>query len=516
MWLRIPPAWDSWPRPLRDRQVIHGPFLTSPALPCRCLLVLYAIDRPRVSSLQTCCFLRQPFMPTLTGKLEKYPARTSFYWYLGTLIIGTLALRHPWCSASTEAPITWMDALFTATSALCVTGLSVRSTPHDFSLVGQLTILTLIQLGGVGIMTITSFILTQFSEQSGLRQQTVVFETLGGSKKSNFKGIIKRVLMLTFVLELCGALCMLPQFMTVHTLPLAIYHSVFHSVSAFCNAGFALDDNSLIPFRGDVAVNLTIMSLIVAGGIGYPVLTDVARGLRRYRWSLWPELTLHSKLMIIGSSSLVFGGAIVFYVLETDGVLRGLSTRERILAPLFHSVSCRTAGFNTINVAELSVASLFISIALMVIGAGACSTGGGVKVSTVSLLFLHAWSRFQNQKYIQLFRRTIPITAVDRAMASAMLFLTVAASALTILLVVEPISATSSDAFIDFMFEVASALGTVGLSTGLTPSLHSPGRVVLIILMFMGRLGPISVFAALSRERRAPRVRFASEELLVG
>ncbi len=409
-----------------------------------------------------------------------------------------------------------MDALFTATSALCVTGLSVRSTPHDFSTLGQCVILVLVQLGGVGIMTITSLILSQFSQQSGLREQTVVFETLGGSKRSDFRSIIRRVLILTFVLELLGALCMLPTFWSRHPLPTAVYHSVFYSVSAFCNAGFALDDNSLMEFRGDVRINLTIMSLIIFGGLGYPVLTDLVRCIRNYTWRFWPELTLHSKIMLIGSTSLIFGGAVIFYALEINGVLRDLPLHEQILAPLFHSVSCRTAGFNTLNIGDLSIASLFISIALMIVGAGACSTGGGVKVSTAALLFLHAWSRFQNQKYIQLFRRTIPITAVDRAMASAMLFLVIAAAALTVILVVEQTGKKSGDVFIDFMFEVASALGTVGLSTGLTPELSSSGRLVLIVLMFLGRLGPISVFAALSRERRAPSVRFASEEPLVG
>jgi trk system potassium uptake protein len=455
-------------------------------------------------------------MATLTGELQKYPARTSFYWYLGALIVGTLALRHPFSSATADTPITWMDALFTATSALCVTGLSVRSTPHDFSLFGQWMILALIQLGGVGIMTITSFILTQFTEQTGLREQTVVFETLGGSKRSNLKTIVRRVLVLTFALEIGGALCMLPQFLTLHPLPTAIYYSIFHSVSAFCNAGFALDDNSLTAFRGDLSINLTVMALVIAGGLGYPVLTDIGRCVRHYGWRLWPELTLHSKIMLIGSSSLIVSGAIIFFLLEMDGVLRELSTRERILAPLFHSVSCRTAGFNTINIGDLSIASLFISIALMVIGAGACSTGGGIKVSTAALLFLHAWSRFQSRKYIQLFRRTIPITAVDRAMATAMLFLCIAAAALTVVLVVEQTGKESGDVFIGFMFEVASALGTVGLSTGLTPNLNSAGRMVLILLMFLGRLGPISVFAALSRERRSPSVRYASEEPLVG
>jgi len=453
-------------------------------------------------------------MATLTGELQKYPARTSFYWYLGALTVGTMALRHPLSSATAETPISWMDALFTATSALCVTGLTVRSTPNDFSLFGQWTILALIQLGGVGIMTITSFIFAQFTDHAGLREQTVVFETLGGSKRSNLKTIVRRVIVLTLALETGGALCMLPHFLTLHSLPTAVYHSVFHAVSAFCNAGFALDDNSLTAFRGDLSINLTVMTLVIAGGLGYPVLTDIVRCGRYYGWRLWPDLTLHSKIMLIGSSSLIVGGAIIFFLLEMDGVLRGLSTRERILVPLFHSVNCRTAGFNTVNISDLSIASLFISIVLMVIGAGACSTGGGIKVSTAAVLFLHAWSRFQSRKYIQLFRRTIPSTAVDRAMATAMLFLCIAATALTVILVVEKTGKESGDVFIGTMFEVASALGTVGLSAGLTPNLNDAGRMVLILLMFLGRVGPISVFAALSRERRVPSVRYASEELV--
>jgi trk system potassium uptake protein len=455
-------------------------------------------------------------MPTLTGKLEKYPARTSFYWYLGVLVAGTLILRHPWCSANPSAPITWMDALFTATSALCVTGLSVRSTPNDFSFLGQLSILALIQIGGVGIMTITSLILSQFTEQAGLRTQTVITETLGGLRRSPVRIIVRRVLILTALIEITGALCMLPQFMTALPFPTACYYSIFHSISAFCNAGFGLHDTSLSPYRADWSINLTIMVLIVSGGIGYPVLMDCLRCFRRYHWRFWPELSLNSKLMIIGSSTLIVGGAISFFLLEMDGILRGMTWQEKILVPLFHSVSCRTAGFNTIELKDLSVASLFITVVLMVIGAGACSTGGGVKVTTVSLLFLHAWTRFRNRKFIQLFRRTIPASAVDRAMASAMLFLTIAAVALTTLVVVEQSDRETGHEFIDFIFEVSSALGTVGLTTGLTTQLHDPGRLVLIILMFVGRLGPIGVFAALSGERREPGTRFASEEPLVG
>ncbi len=458
-------------------------------------------------------------MPTLTGKLKKYPARTSFYWYLGIVIAGAICLRLPWCSANQRNPIGWMDALFTATSAVCVTGLSVRSTPGDFSLIGQLVILTLIQIGGVGIMTITSFILSQFSNgDAGLRQRLIIAETLG-EKNVNLRVLVTRVLILTVTIELLGALLLLPSFLQRYAWPKAAYYAVFHSISAFCNAGFALYDDSLTPFQTDWLVNLTIVGLIIAGGIGYPVLTNVIHCIGRYRLRAWDEFSMHTKIMLIGTAFLVIGGWAVFFLLERENLLRQATPVECVLVPLFHSVSCRTAGFNTIPIDQLTEESLLVSVLLMFVGAGACSTGGGVKVTTISLLCLHAWSRFQNRTQVRIFHRTIPGRSVDRAMASTMLFLFVGSAALTTLLVVErqtDYSFVGSHVFLDFLFEVSSALGTVGLSAGLTTHLSTAGRLVLVVLMFIGRLGPISVFTALSRERREPATQYADEEPLVG
>ncbi len=440
-------------------------------------------------------------------------------WYLGGLLVGTCILCLPACSRRADAPLTFLDALFTATSALCVTGLSVRSTPNDFSFWGQLTILGLIQLGGIGIMTITTFIMAQFGGRGGLRQQAIVAETLGASAKSDLRSIVGNVVWLSVVIELAGACCLFPRFWSMMPLKNALWHSVFHSISAFCNAGFGLYDDNLVQFRGDWLVNLTIMTLIILGGIGYPVMTDVIRCISKYGIRGWDELRLHSKLTLIATIVLIFGGGLVIGMLEYDGVLEHASWSERILIPLFHSVSCRTAGFNSVDLAKLSNATLFVMILLMTVGAGACSTAGGVKVSTVSMLVLHALARVQGKKYVNAFRRTIPQSAIDRAMASVMLFLIIAVIALTALSVVEQgdyAHNIEGGLFLDAMFEVTSALGTVGLSTGITPTLSAFGKLILVLLMFFGRLGPISVFAAVTVERKRQPPHFAAEEPLVG
>ncbi len=458
-------------------------------------------------------------MPTLASKLVRYPARTSLLWYAGILLLGTMILRLPACSGNPSSPITWLDALFTATSALCVTGLSVRSTPNDFSFLGQVVILSLIQIGGLGIMTITTFILAQLGGRAGLRQQAIISETLGASSSANLKLIIVRVFLLTIGIELLGALVMLPRFAAEYPLGKALWHSLFHSISAFCNAGFALYDDSVVRYSGDWLVNLTLMALIIAGGIGFPVLTDLARWLRNHRTQTILDLKLHTKLTVIGSFLLVFGGAFVLGGLEADGVLVDKSWSQRMLIPIFQSVSCRTAGYNSVDIAELSSASLFFMIVLMVIGAGACSTGGGMKVATVGMLLLHAVSRLQGRKQVEIFRRTIPESSIDRAMAAVMLFLTVAAIALTLLLMIEQGDERFKDngsSFLAAAFEVASALGTVGLTTGLTTQLSAAGKLIIIALMFLGRLGPITVFAALTIERRPRAVQYSVEEPLVG
>ncbi|MCA9236011.1 MAG: hypothetical protein KDA44_11100, partial [Planctomycetales bacterium] len=292
-----------------------------------------------------------------------------------------------------------------------------------------------------------------------------------------------------------------------------------HSISAFCNAGFGLYSDSLTRYRGDPIVCSVVMILIVIGGIGFPVILDVVRHWRQPWSELWVRLSLHSKIMLLGTSGLLVLSTVGFFLVELDGVLMELSWWQKIMASAFHAVSCRTAGFNTVDIAELSNAALFISILLMLIGAGPCSTGGGFKVSTMMVLLLHAWTRFRGGTHINFARRSIPAEAAGRATAVAMLFTAVMVVALTIILVLEQNAiphSKSQGLFMDALFETASALGTVGLSTGTTATLSQWGRMIIIILMFLGRLGPISVFAALSSIEQRHTLEYEHEEPLLG
>ncbi len=458
-------------------------------------------------------------MVRMTGSLERYPARVSLYWYSVILIVGTTLLLLPLSVAENREPISFVDSLFTATSALCVTGLSVRSTAHDFSFMGQIIILALIQLGGVGIMTVTTFVMFQLGGQGGLRQRAVIAETLGAGPQHDIRWILKQVLLLSLGIELLGVSILAVRFSFLMDSSAAIWNAVFLSVSAFCNAGFALHDQNLSPLRDDICTNLVVMGLIVSGGFGFPVMIDISRTIKRGWPNAWYDLHLHSKLMIVSSLLAIGAGAIVTLALEWNGVFNELPAGQKIIPAMLHSVSCRTAGFNTVDIGAMRDATIFFSILLMVIGAGPCSTGGGVKISTAALLILQAYSRFRGKTHINVFRRTIPQQSIDRALATVMFYLLVAAVALTLMLMAEE-RATLADGskwgFRDIIFEVASALGTVGLSTGITPSISDLGKVILVVLMFMGRLGPITVFAALASSRNKHTIEFAREEPLLG
>jgi trk system potassium uptake protein TrkH len=453
------------------------------------------------------------------GSVTTYPARASLAWYLGLITVGSILLVQAMSHGNPSAPISWLDAAFTATSAACVTGLSVRSTEFDFSRTGQIIILVLIQLGGIGIMTVTTLIMYRLRRGSGLRARAVVAETLGADENMELSWVLTRVILLTFTVEGIGFVILTLRNLFHSPWQTAMWEALFHSISAFCNAGFSVHHTNLERYQSDIVVNLTIGGLIVVGGIGYPVILDLLRS-RRGKWSdRWNHLHLHSKLMLIGTGTLLMLGTLTVLVLEWDGVLREMPIWQRFVAAFFHSVSCRTAGYNTVNIGALTNATLFISILLMAVGAGPCSTGGGFKVSTLMILIVQALSTFRGRRRVKAFRRTIPRPIIDRATATAMLFTVVAAAALTILLVIEQSSTphfAGETFFLDVMFEVVSALGTVGLSTGITAQLSDVGQVVLIILMLLGRLGPISVFVALSRREVTDPVVFPDEEPLIG
>lgn len=464
-------------------------------------------------------------MTKLSGPLTKYPARGALLGYLLLIATGALVLWQPICQARPEtAPITFLDAVFTSTSAVCVTGLTVRSTGHDFSLLGQCIIMLLIQIGGIGILTFTTFITLGLGSQTGLRQRAVVAETLGSGERENIGSVLRRVIAVVAVVEGIGFVVLavrnlLPKDDVELSFFDAIWHALFHSVAAFCNAGFSLLDDSLVRYQGDPITSLTIAGLIVVGGLGFPVISDLRRNWHGPYFQRWDRLSLHTKLMLIGTSVLIVFGTLAFLLLEWENTLQDMPLWKRGLVSVFQSITTRTAGFNTVDVARLTDATLFIIILLMMVGAGPCSTGGGVKVATVVVLTLEAWSKFNGRKQVQIFRRTIPNELVDKAIAAVLLFSIVGAIALTCLLVADEVSVQPDSERGDFLgstFEVISALGTVGLSTGATMRLDAVGRWIIIVLMFVGRLGPISAAVALSHGERDAHLSYPKEEVLVG
>jgi trk system potassium uptake protein TrkH len=468
-------------------------------------------------------------MIRVSGRVNRYPARALLIWYTGLIVAGTGLLRLPWAAEDNVQPISWSDAAFTATSAACVTGLIVRDTPRDFSGFGEAVILVLIQLGGIGIMTVTTLVMLQLGGRFGLRERAVMNDTLGMGDVKDIRPVLKRVLGVTVVSELIGTALLFSRFAFDMPLGQALWQALFHSISAYCNAGFSLRSDNLMSFRDDPLVNLTIISLIVVGGLGVPVVNDLFRWFgprvkrlrdrRRVKVGPTRELRLHTKLTLAVSGVLLIGGAAMVALLESDGALRDLPWTGRLLVPLQHSASCRTAGFNSIDLNQFGIETLFISIALMIIGGGSCSTAGGMKVTTVGLLVTHAWSRLRGRRHLNLYRRTIPGETIERAFAITVLFGVIAFVLLGLLLVVDGRNYQAENSptpFLSALFEVCSALGTVGLSLGLTTQLSGLGRCIIMIAMMIGRLGPFAVFAATAAAERTRQVEYAAEGPLLG
>jgi len=456
-------------------------------------------------------------MAQFTGSLVSYPARVSFAAYALTILVGGFALTLPAARHPGRPPVSLVDGVFTATSACCVTGLTVRSTVSDFSELGQGIILFLIQLGGLGIMTITTLVAFQIGGQATLRQRAVIADTLGIKSGRDLRWVAWALLGTVLLCEAVGfaGLCW-ASWGTAAPRDVA-WAALFHSVSAFCNAGFALHDQNLVPDRGSVPVNLLICWLIIVGGLGFPVIFDVCSRLRR-REPLWERLHTQSKMMLIGTAVLLAFGAFSFWALEWEEAIGGEPLATKLLMGVFHSTTCRTAGFNTVDYGALSSATLFLAIILMAIGAGPCSTAGGFKVSTAMTLVVSAWSSFRGRSRANFFKRTIPAAAIARATATALVFVAVAIAALVTLLVVESRNPLASRPrwFLEALFECISALGTVGLSTGITSGLSDPGKLVLVALMVAGRLGPLTAAVALSRQRQSWQPAYPEEEPLVG
>lgn len=458
---------------------------------------------------------REKMRKRIARVLVESPARLSILSFALLIAAGTALLMLPQATRGFRLGV--VDALFTATSASCVTGLAVVDTGQYLSRFGQLVVLALIQAGGLGIMTISTSLLLVAGGRPGLTGRLLIKDTFTHSGERSLAAILRDALLFTFLMEALGTAALFVRFHSGHPPGEALYLSVFHAVSAFCNAGFSLFPQSFVEYRSDWLLNITICILVVCGGIGFLVFSEVksAFPLTRRKWS---RFSLHTKLVLTTTALLLVVSTLLFLLMEWDNTLKPLSLSARPLAALFQAVSARTAGFNTVAVGSLANETLFFMILLMFIGACPGSCGGGIKTTTFATLVVLGASRLGGRGRTQIFHRTIPETSVDRAVSLVMISVLVVAAGTMILLMTElgEVSHTvSRGKFLEIFFEVVSAFGTVGLSAGVTPELSIWGRLIITAVMFIGRLGPLVVALAFSR-RVTRRFHYAEENIIIG
>lgn len=432
--------------------------------------------------------------------------------FAGLIATGTVLLSLP-VSWGPGRSIPVVDALFTATSAVCVTGLITVDTARAWSPFGQGVILGLIQLGGLGILTFSTFFMVLLGRPIPIAQRGIIARSHGKLLHVGVKALLVRIVSYALAIEALGAAVLVVVFARDAGWRAGLWRGVFHAVSAFCNAGFSLFSNSLEDFAGSWLVNLTIMGLIVVGGIGFLVITDVEERLRGHR-----RLSLHSKVVLSTSAVLIVAGAIGFSLFEAGNVLAGRPTGEKVLVSLFQSVTPRTAGFNTVPYGTLTNASLMMTLILMFIGGSPGSTAGGIKTSTAAILFGVLYSRARGLRHASLFRRTVPERILGEAIAIVLLSVVVVMGA-TFLLQWTQLQDLAHPGvrgrFLSLNFEAVSAFGTVGLSMGETFGLRYWSKLILVGLMFVGRLGPLTLALVLSRKQRV-EYQYAEEPVLVG
>ncbi|HOW27281.1 MAG TPA: TrkH family potassium uptake protein [Elusimicrobiota bacterium] len=425
--------------------------------------------------------------------------------FFSLIALGTGLLSLPWATQNRH-PLSFWDALFTSTSAVCVTGLAAFDIGTRLSLFGQLVLLALIQLGGLGYMTLASLIAVILGKIS-LKDRLVFQEASEQFSFDNLTAFAKRVIKLTIFLEALGGLALFIAWRGRFPVLQTVYYSLFHSISAFCNAGFSLFSQSLIRDQANLTVNITIISLIVLGGLGFIVLSDLVNYIRHRT-----RVSTHSRIVLFTTAGLIVGGFLALFLLEfrNPATLRDLAWPAKGLICLFQSVTPRTAGFNTIPLENMTLISVMVVIFLMFIGASPGGTGGGIKTTTFAIITSTLWSTLKGRQDVNLFGRRVSLDAIRKSFALAtMAFISV------ILVVFLVILFNDRFSLIQMLFEVVSAFGTVGLSLGITPQLNAPQKVSLAVLMFLGRVGPLVVGMAVLRQSILP-YRYAEEKILVG
>jgi trk system potassium uptake protein TrkH len=421
--------------------------------------------------------------------------------YLLVITIGSLVLMLPKCQ---NQSVSFLDSFFTCTSAVCVTGLVTVDTATAWSFWGQLTILILIQLGGLGIMTIATAIFSSAGRRLSTGERLYFQETVAVGKFRDLLFLVKRIYIMTFIIELIGAAVMVIGFSANNNLPDSIWHSVFQSISAFNNAGFSTFSTNLIDYASNLLVVVPIMTLIILGGLGYFVMIELYQ-FRPFR--VGNRLSAHTKSVIIVTLLLIIGGTLgIFW-----------SGGSNWLDSLFQSVTARTAGYNTVDINFLPHPAIIVLIILMFIGASPGSTGGGIKTTSFLLVFRLAISRLFGKSRVSLYNRTIPQTDVNRAVAVFILAIMVVVVCSSGVIIFQSSSAHNPDNIFELaIFETISALGTVGLSMGFTPYLSKMGKIIIIITMLIGKVGILTFAHSLAAAKGKKEIIYAEESIMIG
>ena len=450
-------------------------------------------------------------------RLIRHPARLLVVSFAAAILVGAALLALP--LASTGSPLAFVDALFMATSAVCVTGLAVVDPGGVLSGFGQAVLLGLVQIGGLGIMTLSSTLLLLIGQDISLSSSDAVQDSFFTSHRLGLGALLRLVFLWTLTIEALGAVVL---FLTEsQRLPLeqAAWVSVFHAVSAFCNAGFGLRPDNLMADRANIGIVLPISLLIILGGLGFAVLAELARWSRRRLRRQRTPLSLHTKVALTMTGALLLVGMVGFILLERANLLVGMSLQETLLVGWFASVTPRTAGFNTVDYAQVTAATLYFTLVLMLIGGCPGSTAGGVKATTLGVLLALARARYRGERGVRLFNRSVPEANIAKAtwvVALAFIIVIVGVILLSAVQVSGSFHPRAVEWSLGLLFEVVSALGTVGLSTGITPQLNEGGKILIMLLMFVGRLGPLTIAIAIAQQKHRPAVAYAEEQVMIG
>ncbi len=446
--------------------------------------------------------------------LKLHPAALVLISFLTLILIGTLLLSLP--VSSKTGPLQVIDALFTSTSAVCVTGLVVVDTGTRFTLFGQIIILVLIQIGGLGVMTLSVLLFRMIGRKTFYHQRMAVQDMFLHTPQDNLFKIVKNIIYMTFCIETAGTVLLTIYWSRSLPVHEAVYTAVFHAISAFCNAGFSLFPDSLSTFGGSYFLNLTICMLIVTGGIGFSVLYEFKnwiklRKKKRFRFSV------QTRTVLLTTAILIIGGTVWLFILERQGALEGIPPAYQFLVALFQSITCRTAGFNTVDISALNEATVAMMLVLMFFGASPGSCGGGVKTTTLALLTATTITRIKRMRRVNLFKKSIPDETVRRATTLIIVSVGIIGMVLFMILSEGAITGRSiRGAFLPYLFEVVSAFGTVGLSIGVTADLSVWGKFWIVITMIIGRVGILTFSYIIIGTNPTNGFERAEENMMIG